>query len=267
MSEQKIQPMDVTGPSLEEAIDKGLEKLGLTRNDVIIEIVEEGSKGVLGIGARDAVVRLTPLHIPQPQAKAPEPAKPQPAPSKPASPAPAAPVKAQPVDDEGMLAPSSSPEELEEEATVGKEILDGLLDKMGIKANLKARKVENGPETSWLLDLQGQDLGMLIGRRGETLDALQYLTRLMVNHRLQRRSSLSLDVESYKSRREVSLRRLAERMAAQARELGRTVTLEPMPANERRIIHMALQDDKSVRTESVGEGDRRKVTIIPSRQK
>jgi len=263
MSDQKIQPMDVTGPSLEEAIDKGLEQLGLTRNDVIIEIVEEGSKGVLGIGARDAVVRLTPLHVPPsaPPAKPPEPAK-QAAPSRPAAPAPA-----QAVDDEQALAPSTSPEELEEEATVGKEILDGLLRKMGIKASLKARKTESGGEGSWLLDIQGQDLGMLIGRRGETLDALQYLTRLMVNHRLQRRSSLSLDVESYKSRREVSLRRLAERMAAQARDLGRTVTLEPMPANERRIIHMALQDDKSVRTESVGEGDRRKVTIIPTRHK
>jgi len=266
MSEQKIQPMDVTGPSLEEAIDKGLEKLGLTRNDVIIEIVEEGSKGVLGIGARDAVVRLTPLHVPPP-ARTPEPPK-APVPSKPPAPSRPAAVESVPaVDDEQALAPSSSPEELEEEATVGKEILDGLLQMMGIKAALKARKVESGAETSWLLDLQGQDLGMLIGRRGETLDALQYLTRLMVNHRLQRRSSLSLDVESYKSRREISLRRLAERMAAQARDLGRTVTLEPMPANERRIIHMALQDDKSVRTESVGEGDRRKVTIIPNRQK
>jgi spoIIIJ-associated protein len=134
---------------------------------------------------------------------------------------------------------------------------------MGIKATLKTRKADSGGETSWVLDIQGQDLGMLIGRRGETLDALQYLTRLMVNHRLQRRSSLALDVESYKSRREVSLRRLAARMASQAKDLGRTVTLEPMPANERRIIHMALQEDKTVRTESVGEGDRRKVTIIP----
>jgi spoIIIJ-associated protein len=260
--------MDVTGPSLEEAIDRGLEQLGLTRNDVIIEIIEEGSKGVLGIGARDAVVRLTPLHVPS--AAAPATASAPAARSERAERAPArehAPRSAPAIDDEQALSPSSSPEELEEEATVGKDILDGLLSQMNIRANIKPRKSETGGEEGWLLDIQGQDLGMLIGRRGETLDALQYLTRLMVNHKLQRRSSLSLDVESYKSRREISLRRLAERMAAQARDLGRTVTLEPMPANERRIIHLALQEDKSVRTESVGEGDRRKVTIIPTRQR
>src|SRR5262245_22349584 len=152
MSDQKIQPMDVTGPSLEEAIDKGLEQLGLTRNDVIIEIVEEGSKGVLGIGARDAVVRLTPLHVPSSAAPA---AAAAPAPTRSAPPArQAAPAASGSIDDEQALAPSSSPEELEEEANVGKDILDGLLSQMGIKASLKARKTDSGGEGSWLLDIQ-----------------------------------------------------------------------------------------------------------------
>jgi spoIIIJ-associated protein len=254
MSDNKLQPTDVTGPSLEEAIDKGLEQLGLTRNDVIIEIVEEGSKGVLGIGAREAVVRLTPLHVPSAAPTA-----------KPAA-AHAARAAATPTarqSDDESLAPSASPEELEEEANIGKQMLDGLLEKLGVTASVSAHRSEGSDPTTWVLDIQGRDLGVLIGRRGETLEALQYLTRLMVNHKLERRSSLVLDVESYKSRRELSLRKLAERMASQATELGRTVTLEPMPPNERRIIHMALQEDTTVRTESVGEGEHRKVTIIP----
>lgn len=245
MSENKIQAIDVTGPTLEEAIDKGLEQLHLTRNDVIIEIVEEGNKGVLGLGARDAVVRLTPLHVPA--------AMPAPKSARPTAAAP----------DEEALEPSASPAELEEEASVGKELLTELLKVMDIPATVSTQKSDGAGETTWTLDIQGRDLGILIGRRGETLEALQYLTRLMVNHRLQRRSNLVLDVENYKSRREMSLRKLAQRMAAQARQMKRTVTLEPMPPNERRIIHLALQDDKTVRTESVGEGDHRKVTIIP----
>lgn len=248
MSENKpMQSIDVTGPSLEEAIDAGLEQLGLTRNDVIIEIVEEGSKGVLGLGARDAVVRLTPLRSTTPVAAKRVGKAPPPAPS----------------DDEESLAPSISPAELEEEAEVGKEILGDLLGKMGVEARVNAQKLDSDGQVVWKLDVQGPELGTLIGRRGETLEALQYLTRLMVNHRLQRRSSVVLDVESYKSRREASLRKLAQRMAAQAKQMGRTITLEPMPPNERRIIHLALQDDKTVRTESVGEGEHRKVTIIP----
>jgi spoIIIJ-associated protein len=103
----------------------------------------------------------------------------------------------------------------------------------------------------------------LIGRRGETLNALQYITRLICNRELQRRANIVVDVQGYKSRREVALRNLAERMAGEAYRRGRTVTLEPMPPNERRIIHLALRDDPHVTTESVGVGDKRKVTIIP----
>jgi spoIIIJ-associated protein len=106
---------------------------------------------------------------------------------------------------------------------------------------------------------------MLIGRRGETLTALQYITRLIASRELQRRANIVLDVEGYKSRREQMLRRLANRMADQAIQLGRTVSLEPMPPYERRIVHLALRDHPEVTTQSVGEGDRRKVTIIPRR--
>ncbi|MEE8567530.1 MAG: R3H domain-containing nucleic acid-binding protein, partial [Anaerolineales bacterium] len=106
----------------------------------------------------------------------------------------------------------------------------------------------------------------LIGRRGETLSALQYITRLIVGKELKQPVAVVIDVEGYRARRERQLRMLARKMAEQAIETGRTTTLEPMPANERRIIHIELRENPNVDTESIGEGDRRKVTVIPQRQ-
>jgi spoIIIJ-associated protein len=139
---------------------------------------------------------------------------------------------------------------------------------MGIETTIQIRRAQAAEEEGdppWILDIQGRDLGVLIGRHGETLDALQYITRLIVSRELQSRANVVVDVEGYKSRRETSLRKLALNMAAQARQMGRTMTLEPMPPNERRIIHIALRDDNTVRTESVGMGEHRRVTIIPNK--
>jgi spoIIIJ-associated protein len=244
MSQSNVaQPLDVTGPTLEEAIEKGLAELGLSRNDVIIEIVEEGSKGMLGFGARDAVVRLTPLRSPQPAARS-------------SAVSPDSEFEAKPVTEE----------DLEREVVVAKEVLQNLLTKMGLNATITTHRAEVGSldePAPWVLDIEGPDLGSLIGRRGETLESIQHITRTIVSRTLQRRSTVVIDIEGYKQRRESTLRKLAQRMAAQAKQIGRTVTLEPMPPNERRVIHLALREDQTVRTESVGEGDRRKVTIIP----
>jgi spoIIIJ-associated protein len=114
-----------------------------------------------------------------------------------------------------------------------------------------------------VLNIEGEDLGILIGRRGETLAAIQYLLRLMVNHRMRRWVNLVVDVEGYKSRREEQLRSLALRMADRVAKSGRAVALEAMPPAERRIVHITLRDHPDVTTQSVGEGDHRKVTIIP----
>ena len=266
-----LKPIDVTAPTLEQAIDEGLAKLGLSRNDVIIEIVEEGSRGVLGMGVRDAVVRLTPLRPPKTMAAAAPP--PAPTPEPPASQVSAlespgmAEVHSSEPEAEPWLAPERPPrQEIDHEIQVAIATLKELLAHMGIEAEVNAYEAEPGSpseDTPWVLDIRGSDLGVLIGRRGETLNALQYITRLIVSRELQRRANIVIDVEGYKSRRESALRRLALRMAEQAHRLGRTVTLEPMPPNERRIIHITLRDDKSVMTESVGAGDQRKVTIIP----
>ena len=153
------------------------------------------------------------------------------------------------------------------EVEVAVAVVQDLLSRMQIDAQIAVNRAEasdaNDGSPPWILDILGRDLGVLIGRHGETLDALQYIARLIISRELQARANIVLDVEGYKTRREVSLHKLAHNMAAQAREMGRTMNLEPMPPNERRIIHIALRDDPTVTTESIGEGDKRRVTIIP----
>lgn len=156
------------------------------------------------------------------------------------------------------------PEPEEEVALVAKEVLERLLRGMGIEARVSLRPPDlpEGPNPI-VLDITGQNLGILIGRRGETLRALQYITRLIVYRRLHQWAEIIVDVEGYKKRRERSLTQLARRMADRATLLGQAVSLEPMPPHERRIIHLALRDHEGVTTESIGEGDRRKVVIFP----
>jgi spoIIIJ-associated protein len=152
--------------------------------------------------------------------------------------------------------------ELEQACTV----LEELLDHMHVKAEVVASLGQPEPESEgplFVLDVRGDDLDPLIGRHGETLTALQYMTRLILSKRFGRNVDLVVDVQGHKQRREAQLRRMARRMAEQVAERQRVMSLEPMPANERRIIHLELRDHPDVITESVGDGDRRKVTIVP----
>ncbi|MEK6573254.1 MAG: RNA-binding cell elongation regulator Jag/EloR [Chloroflexota bacterium] len=153
--------------------------------------------------------------------------------------------------------------------TAARSALQELLTKLRVRGRIFVQWAEDdggaddGEERPLILDVRGDDLGMLIGHKGETLSALQYITRLIVAKRLGKQANIVVDVESYKSRRADQLKRLAKRIADQALQQGRTMTLEPMPPNERRIIHIALRDHPDVTTESVGEGRSRKVTVIP----
>jgi spoIIIJ-associated protein len=259
--------VETSAADIETAIELGLDQLGVSRESVIVEILEEPSRGLLGLGARQARIRLTTA----------APSRPAPPPvfEKPASRRPLP----SDIDDEAadngdeirMLVETSTPvseAEMGDDARVGMATLQELLTKMRIDAKVMVYRAAEEPDEDvpWVLQIQGRDLGMLIGRRGETLAALQYITRLIASRELQRRANIVLDVEGYKSRREQMLRRLAQRMADQAIQLGRTVTLEPMPPYERRIVHLALRDNPQVSTQSIGEGDHRKVTIIPSRR-
>ncbi|MBN1679202.1 MAG: Jag N-terminal domain-containing protein [Anaerolineae bacterium] len=251
--------VETSGADIEEAIELGLEQLGVSRESVVVEVLEEPSRGLLGIGARRARVRLS-------TAAPPRSAKPE----KPAPP-PAAQLARRPARSEPREQPAEditpvSEADMDDDAKVGLATLQELLDKMHITADVLVYQAEpaEGEETPWVLQIRGNDLGMLIGRRGETLSALQYITRLIASRELQRRANIVLDVEGYKARREQMLRRLAARMADQAIQLGRTVSLEPMSPYERRIVHLALRDHPDVITQSVGEGNHRKVTIVPN---
>jgi len=153
--------------------------------------------------------------------------------------------------------------------SIARQALEELLDKMKIEAQVDASWGEAGPDEEsrpLMLDVRGQDVGLLIGQRGDTLAALQYLTRLIVAKRLGQGLNLIVDVEGHKRRRIEQLRRLARRAADQAVERGRVMPLEPMPPDERRIVHLELRDHPDVYTESVGEGSRRQVTIVPKKR-
>ena len=145
-------------------------------------------------------------------------------------------------------------------------VLQDLLAHLQVRAEVAAAYGQQDPEAEGpaiVLDIQGDDLDPLIGRRGETLAALQYIARLILSKQFARNVDLVVDVQGHKQRREDQLRRMARRMAEQAAQRQRVMSLEPMPANERRIIHLELREHPDVTTESVGDGDRRKVTIIP----
>jgi len=254
--------IEATGEDVEQAIAKGLAELGVGPGQVIVEVLEEPSRGMFGIGARPARVRLQLMAASTPVAQE---AKPAPAPETAAS----KPVIEVNEEDDVFI---SSPEEeytgpLDEDAEVGKVVLAELLEKMSVRANVIVRRAQSsgeGESAPWLLDVSsGGDLSVLIGRRGETLASLQYITRLITSRELQRRANIVVDVAGYKARRTGKLNDLAQRMADQAVSEKRTMTLEPMPPYERRIIHLALRNREDVTTRSVGEGAARKVTIVP----
>jgi len=152
-----------------------------------------------------------------------------------------------------------------DEVAYAQEVLERLLDMMSIDAETSVRAPETPGDGAELaravLDVEGEDLGVLIGRRGQTMASLQYLVNLIVSRKYKGQGPFTVDVEGYRQRREQSLRDLAFRMAERVRTSGRSVTLEPMPANERRIVHLALAKDPTVSTSSVGDGDARKVSI------
>jgi spoIIIJ-associated protein len=217
--------VEIIAPSVQEAIARGAAELGADPGQLLVEVLDEGGKAMLGLGSRQARVRLSLLRRP------------------------ALPFE---MDDNSLQATEA--------------VVRDLLDHLAVRGKVQARwgePSEPDQEPPLLVDIEGDDLSVLIGHRGETLSALQYITRLIVARELGRATPVVIDVEGYRARREQQLRQLARRMAEQALEQGKTTTLEPMPAGERRIIHLELRDHEKVYTESVGEGDQRKVTIIP----
>lgn len=163
------------------------------------------------------------------------------------------------------LSPVSFEQPEGDEVQYAAELLEKLLGLMDVEAGVTVRAPETAGDgigrTRAVLDVNGDDLGILIGRRGMTMSSLQYLLNLAVSRQFKSTSPFQVDVEGYRRRREEWLRDLAFRMAERVRSTGRSITLEPMPPNERRIVHLTLAKDPTVGTESIGEGERRKVAI------
>jgi spoIIIJ-associated protein len=262
----KKQEIEASGQDVEEAVISGLGKLGVSRDQVEVEILEEGRRGLLGIGGREAVVRLRVVASPEPKTA---PVRPQPDPKPPQVDEPPAEVIADPAPAESQLKDTVVPDAVAppaDEIDTAVTLVRELLSLMKVEANVSSYLSEPDDRTGRqlaIIDIKGDDLSALIGPRGENLDALQYMSRLMVGHRMQQRTHFVIDIDGYRERRQQALTRLAERMAGKAVKRGSPVTLEAMPAHERRIIHMALRDVPEVTTESTGEGKRRRVRIYP----
>lgn len=242
--------IEVSARTVQEAIARGLAQLGLSREEAEIVVLREGSKGILGIGAEDAKVRIS--------RKAPPPAVIQA--SQPA-----------PITGPGdeVISPSQEALTADRAALVAQEVTRDLIRLMGINAGVAIRNAASlvgkplDSDHPIVIDIMGKDLGILIGRRGETLSALQLIVNLIVGRRIKEWARVVVDVEGYRSRREEALRNLALRMAERVRNTRVPFTLEAMPPHERRIIHLALKDNPYVTTQSFGEGEERRVTIFP----
>ena len=295
--------LEATGENRDAAIENALRQLGLDRDDVSVEVLDNGKKGIFGIGATPARVRVT-YEAPDVAEKKPEP-KPAPKAEKPA-PKPEKPaqkpqklsitdeddtprlVKAAPADfvpekleverprrerrprEERPITPSVpkerelipvSEECMKKAEELATSFISGLMEKMGVEGQVTVLPQVECDQLR--LELSGPDMGPIIGRRGDTLDAIQYLGSLVLNNALDEHVRLSVDTENYREKRSESLERLARKMAMKVVKSHRSMTLEPMNPYERRIIHAALQDFNGVTTYSTGTEPNRRVVIAP----
>jgi len=225
-----MKSVETEGKTVEEAISKACEELKASREDLEIEVLTNGSSGFLGlVGAKNAQIRATVKEV-APAAKA----------------------------GEGLPADASS----QAAAETAKKTLQEILRLLGIEAGIQLKEE---PERI-VLNIEGDGSGLLIGRKGQTLDALEYLINKIVHKGAEDKKRIVVDTENYRSRREESLVLLAQRLGDKAKRLGRPVTISPMSAHDRRIIHLALEEDKSLRTRSTGTGLYRKIVISPEKK-
>lgn len=278
-----IKFIDMTGKTEDEAIRRALEQLGLERDDVSVEILERAKSGFLGIGGSPATVRVS-YDDGQP-----EPVKPEPksaAPKAEKKPVYCAEVlqkevrarekqerevkrgerRAEPKAEKAPHEPAVLGEEVRDEKSEQiRTFLSGLLEHMDAKAEVKVYEVE---KNRYKVILEGEKLGALIGRRGETLDAIQQLTNYSINRGGEsKRARVQIDAENYREKREESLERLAQKVAGKVVKYRRNVTLEPMNAYERHVIHTALQDTQYITTFSIGTEPNRRVVVSYDRTK
>lgn len=265
----------ITAKTIEAAVAEGLKQLGISREEAVVHVVEQPSSGLFGlIHKKMAVVDISapdeeaaveePKEEPAP-AEAPKAETPAEEPSAKEAPAPVteepkeapAPEKAEATEKKGREEFVFKQEEQEKTAEEAKKFLSSVFKGMHLDVTMECLMNEE----RILLNLHGEGLGILIGKHGQTLDALQYLTNLAAGKAFHHHYFVLLDVENYRERRKDTLEALARRLAGKVKRTGEPVKLEPMAAGERRIIHLALQDDGAVTTESEGEAPHRYVVI------
>jgi spoIIIJ-associated protein len=215
--------------TVDEAIELALKELDADRDEAEVEILSRGKTGFLGIGSELAQVKVTRISADR--------------------------------NDAGV--PTTSAGETTA-AGVATDAVGHILEAAGVNVTRTLRSAHDPESGGPIIDLAGEDSGLLIGRRGQTLQALQFLVNLIVRKQFDG-VRVVLDVENYRQRREASLREMATKIAERVAQTNRRITLEPMPPADRRIIHTTLTDHPSVATESTGEGEGRKVTIRPKR--
>jgi len=236
-----MKEVKISAKTVEEAIQLALEELGASRDEVEVDVLSEGRHGVLGVGAEEARVRVRALEA-IPTETGTEPAQ-------------------------QVLEPAQQNELI----NITRDVLETMLSRMGVTATVMHQEEAVIQEQEKIpapivFDVKGDELGILIGRRGQTLACLQYIVRLIVSHRMKASAFIVIDVNGYKQHRYQSLKALANRIAEEVEASGESFALEPMPAYERRIIHIALADHAGVTTESTGVGETRKVVILPKEQ-
>ena len=252
--------IETTGKTERDALNKALKELGLEEDDISIEVITRAKTGFLGIGSCPAKIRVT-YEVPDEPAPVAEEPAPTVEPEAPAEPMPAA---------ESAPAPTAEPVEAPVEAPVmeadpeRKEkietFLTGLLERLEVPAEIKLQVNEAG---IYQVELVGKNLGALIGRRGETLDAIQQLTNYAVNRGQSKRIRIHIDAENYRAKREDSLQRLARKTAGKALKYRRNMMLEPMNAYERHVIHAALQSyNPAISTYSTGTEPNRRIVVV-----
>lgn len=259
--------MEFTAKTEDEAIAKGLAHLGLDRDDVSVEILERGKTGFLGIGSVPAKVKLTyeapdepePVPAPRPERTASQAERPAPK----AEPKPRVESAPVPRAESVPASPKGEPADDDVAAAIVR-FQAGLFEHMGVEA----RPVVTREGDTYQVVLEGENMGALIGHRGETLDAIQQLTGYAVNRGRSHRVRIHVDAEGYRAKREESLQRLAVKVAGKVVKYRKNMTLEPMNAYERHVIHTALQDYKGVTTYSTGvEPNRRTVVAYAPHQR
>lgn len=293
-----MESVEAEGRTANEATEKALQELGLRRDQVDVEVLSEGKPRLLGFRGEPARVRVTPKPAPAPRAARAPVSEPvdeeedfeddedadeesddeedegddlededeeydEDEEDEDEESAPPAELTRRSAAVVAVPAPDAS------EVEIAVSVLENLVQLMGLEATVTPREPETAGDglgmIESVLDVEGDDLGILIGRRGQTLMSLQYVLNLILSKKTGRRVAYGVDVDGYRRRREEALVSLAKRTASRVRGTGRSVTLEPMPPNERRIVHMALADDPAVLTVSIGEGEARKVAITPAR--